>query len=149
MARIAQPDVVPGRAAISGFIHAVAGGEIWYFMSPGRAVAAKAYLPALAPQMFGSAFIPATALYAVAVGAFVSAFDPTPAVTAARLAGVVHFDDTSPQPIGTVGQTGSATAPRWPSSPASASLEWSAKTSRRPASSPGRSALSTRPVRPE
>jgi hypothetical protein len=92
--------------ALTDAIAAVAGGEVWYFCSPGRAVAAKAYLPALSAQIYGSAFIPSTALYAVAVDAFVSAFDAVPSIVAS-ISASAHYEDTSPLEL-TTGTQGSA-----------------------------------------
>jgi hypothetical protein len=66
------------RALVDAIVAAGGGGEILFFMSRGRAIAAKSLLPALAPQIFGSAQIASGAMLAVAVSAFCSAFGPVP-----------------------------------------------------------------------
>jgi hypothetical protein len=86
------------------------GGEILYFMSPGRALAAKSMLPAIAPQIYGSAQIASAAMLAVAVGAFVSAFGPTLQIVESREA-TLHFEDTTPLPIVTPGSPPTVAAP--------------------------------------
>jgi hypothetical protein len=67
-------DVAAGHAdfrAITDAIALVAGGEILYFCSPGRALAAKSLPPAVASQIVGSAYIPTDQQIGVAVNAFV------------------------------------------------------------------------------
>jgi hypothetical protein len=94
------------RALTDAVVAAGGGGEILYFCSPGRMVAAKSYLPGLGSQIFGSAAIAGQTLIAVAAGAFVSGFDPTPDITASRSASI-HLEDTSPLQL-TTGAQGSA-----------------------------------------
>jgi hypothetical protein len=88
------------RALTDAICQAGGGGRILYFCSMGRALAAKSLLPAVAPQIYGSAFIPSAELFAVAVGAFVTAFGPEAEIRASKDA-VLHFEDTTPVDIGT------------------------------------------------
>jgi hypothetical protein len=98
------------RALTDAICQAGGGGRILYFCSPGRALAAKSLLPAIAGQIFGSAYIPSAELFAVAVGTFVTAFGPTPEILASRDA-VLHFEDTTPVDIGTPGAPATVAAP--------------------------------------
>ena len=92
---------------------ATAGGSgtsVMLFASPGRAVALKSYCPALASQVFGSAFIPSGTLIVTDPGSFASGFGADPEI-GASLEGIVHMEDTSPQPIGTPGTPNVVAAP--------------------------------------
>jgi hypothetical protein len=70
----------------------------------------KGYAPALASQIFGSAMIPSGQLITVDPKSFASGFGADPDIRAS-LEAVVHFEDTSPQPIGTPGSPNVVAAP--------------------------------------
>jgi hypothetical protein len=86
------------------------GSSVMFFMSPGRAVTLKGYFPALASQIFASVTIPSGTLYAVDPKSFVSATGGIPEILASKEA-LIHFEDTSPQPIGVVGTPNVVAAP--------------------------------------
>jgi hypothetical protein len=97
------------RALTDAVTAAGAGGSLLYFCSPGRAVSAKSLLPALAGQIFGSAFIPSAELFCACPGTFCSAFNEIPEITASASASL-HFDD-APTDIGVPGTPPVVAAP--------------------------------------
>jgi hypothetical protein len=98
------------RALVDAIVAAGGGGEILFFCSPGRALAAKSLMPAIAGQVFGSAQIPSAELFAVCPGAFVSAFGPNPEIAASGSV-TLHFEDTAPVDIGVAGAPATVAAP--------------------------------------
>jgi hypothetical protein len=98
------------RALVDSIVTNQGSSAVLFFCSPGRALAAKSLLPAIAPQIHGSAFISSAELFAACPETFCSAFDPDPEITASAQVDL-HFEDTTPVDIGTVGTPDIVAAP--------------------------------------
>ena len=76
------------------------GSDIAYVTSPGRALAARAYVPGI--TVWGSAHIPAGSIFAVSISAFVSAFGPDVELRSS-LETTIHYDTVPLQLVDTGG----------------------------------------------
>jgi hypothetical protein len=98
------------RLLLDATVTAGGSGAALFFCSPGRALAIKGYVPALASNVYGSAPIGGGTLIAVDPNAFASMFGSDPEIRASREA-VLHFESTAPAQIGTVGTPPVVAAP--------------------------------------
>ena len=90
-------------------VAAGAGGNIMFFTSIGNAVKLRAYAPAEAARIVGSAWIPSTRLIAVDAEAFASGFDSVPEIRASQEV-LLHMD-TNPVQFSTPGSPPVVAAP--------------------------------------
>lgn len=87
------------------------GGSPMFFTSSGRALALKAYLDeAGADRVHGSAYIGSGVLICVDPRGFASSWSSDPQIEASIQA-TLHYEDTSPQQIGTAGSPNVVAAP--------------------------------------
>lgn len=108
-----------GLAALTGDLKLLAGAiadagggaNIWLFANPRQAVALRATVaPGFDVPVIGTTALASGTIVAVEVGGIASAFTGAPDITASSES-LLHFEDSTPLAIGTVGSPNTVAAP--------------------------------------